>query len=733
MKRLLLVSNRLPVTLEKRDAGYSYRESVGGVATGLSSFYREQGGLWVGWCGIPSEAAPAKARRQIEARLAKEFRCHSVFLSRNDLRQFYHGFCNKTIWPLFHHFVESTVYSESQWESYRRVNKQFCQGVLKVAKPGDTIWIHDYHLMLLPGMLRKALPESPIGFFLHIPFPSFEVFRLMPWRKEILKGMLGADLIGFHTYDYVRHFLRSARRIVGCEQMLGEVSVDNRVVMVDAFPMGIDYARFASAAEDPEIKAIIERIRKKVGERRLILSVDRLDYTKGIVQRLLAFDLFLEKNPEYREKVTLILVAVPSRTAVEAYMQLKRHVDELVGRINGKHGTIGWIPIWYLYRLLPFETLSAFYAVADVALITPLRDGMNLIAKEFVAAQNDQKGVLILSEMAGAAEELGEAIIVNPSNREEVAAALRAALAMPESEQVARNRVMQARLSRYNVFKWATDFMDRLSGVKAIQQQLYARSLVPKMETEVVRRYRRSSERLLLLDYDGTLVPFVRKPQKARPDDKILQLLRALTRDSKNEVVLISGRDKATLEGWFKGVSVGLVAEHGVWLKDIGTEWRTIEPMTSDWKKDIRPIFELYVDRTPGSFLEEKEFSLVWHYRSTNPDLASVRVRELKDVLLYLTANKNLGVLDGNRVVEVKSAGVNKGTAVLHWLRKRQWDFILAIGDDVTDESTFGVLPESAYSIKVGLEPSRAKFNVGCVEEVRTLLQKLEERKHEDA
>ncbi|MDL1956815.1 MAG: bifunctional alpha,alpha-trehalose-phosphate synthase (UDP-forming)/trehalose-phosphatase [Candidatus Desulfofervidus auxilii] len=727
MARLLIVSNRLPLTVIKREGKLSFQSSAGGLATGLGSFYKSYNALWIGWPGIALERLKGEEEKNIKDKLINEA-CLPIFLSQRNIENYYYGFCNKTIWPLFHYFPLYAVFIKNLWESYKRVNQTFCNTIINFAKPDDIIWIHDYHLMLLPKLIRERIPEATISFFLHIPFPAFEIFRLLPWRKEILDGLLGADLIGFHTYDYVRHFLDSVRRIVGHEHSFGHISVNGRIVKIDVFPMGIDYERFHRAVKKGEVQKEINKLRKKLGERRIILSVDRMDYTKGIPQRLEAFDLLLEKYPEYRGKVTFILVAVPSRTKVEHYTLLKKQVDELVGRINGKYGTIEWMPVWYLYRSLPFSNLVALYNIADVAFVTPLRDGMNLIAKEFVATKSDQTGVLILSEMAGAAKELGEAIIINPNNKEEMLNALKEALTMTEEEQKERNKIMQKRLKRYNVVKWANDFIDRLCYIKKMQQELCIRKLTSKIRKRLINDYLKSNKRLILLDYDGTLVPLVEKPENAKPDSELIVILKNLVQESKNEVVIISGRDKNTLEKWFGSLNLGLIAEHGVWIKD--KKWEMIEPLKNDWKEQIKPILELYVDRTPGSFIEEKEFSLVWHYRKSDPELAEIRARELKDALLHLTANLKLEVLEGSKVIEIKDAGINKGRAALRWIQKEKWDFILAIGDDRTDEDVFAVLPKSAYSIKVGLSASQAKFNVDSQEDIRKLLRELEECAH---
>ncbi|MBT4484132.1 MAG: bifunctional alpha,alpha-trehalose-phosphate synthase (UDP-forming)/trehalose-phosphatase, partial [Candidatus Latescibacteria bacterium] len=576
-------------------------------------------------------------------------------------------------------------------------------------------------------MLHERCKDLSIGFFLHIPFPSFEVFRLLPWRREILEGLLGADLIGFHTYDYARHFLSSVRNRLGYEHSFGQFTINNRMVKVDTFPMGIDYDRFARAEDMPSVKREITKYRKRIGEQKLILSIDRLDYTKGILQRIHSFDLFLEKYPNYREKVKLILVAVPSRAKVEQYIQLKRELDELVGRINGKYGTIGWSPVWYYYKSLSFHELTALYRISDVCLVTPVRDGMNLIAKEFIATKRDGKGVLILSEMAGAAKELSEAMIVNPNNFERIADSIHRALTMSGKEQIKKNRSMQKRLQRYTVQKWAEDFIKTLTSLKQFERETLYRKLTVPIRKKMIADYHKSHNRLILLDYDGTLRDFERNPQDAIPNREILRLLIKLSGDPHNEVLIISGRDRTTLEKWFKHFNIGLIAEHGVWIKEKDGDWELIEPMVNYWKDEIRPILERYMDRTPGSLIEEKEYSLVWHYRKSEPDLATIRARELKEEILHFTTNLGLAVLEGNKVIEIKNAGINKGLAALKWISQDTFDFILAAGDDRTDEDIFNVLPEEAYSVKVGMPPSKAKFNIDSVKNLRSLLKEMVE------
>jgi trehalose 6-phosphate synthase/phosphatase len=715
--------------MNRREGNLTLEPSVGGLATGLGSIYRTRDSLWIGWPGVAPERI-AKDKEEVEARLAED-RFHPIWLSQHDIENHYYGFCNKTIWPLFHYLSLYTIYSKNYWEAYKRVNREFCDEVVKIATNDDVIWIQDYHLMLLPQMIREKMPESSIGFFLHIPFVSSEMFRLLPWRREILEGLLGADLVGFHTYDYVHHFVESVRRVTGYEHSFGDISVGGRTVKVDAFPMGIDYQRFSGAERDPKVQKEIKRIHDRVGERKVVLSIDRLDYTKGIPERLEIFDMFLDKYPEYRGKVTLILVAVPSRTGVEHYRMLKRRLDELVGRINGKYGTFDWMPVWYLYRSLPFNMMMALYNVADICLVTPLRDGMNLIAKEFIASKEDGTGVLILSEMAGAAKELGEALIVNPNNKDEIVEAMKLAFTISPEEQAERNRPMQTRLARYSIAGWVEDFMDCLAKAKRKQHETGVTRLAREKREALAAAYHDAGNRLILLDYDGTLVPFKDRPEKASPDADILALLESLARADGNEVVIVSGRDRDTLEEWFGHLDIGLVAEHGVWTRDRGGEWSVIETLRDDWKAEMKPLLELYVDRTPGSFVEEKSYSLSWHYRKADARLASVRAKELKEDLINLTENLGVRVLEGSKVIELKDAGVNKGRAVSRWLGRKDWEFILAIGDDWTDEDMFDVLGDSAYSIKVGLSASKARFNLDSQDDVRGLLKELRATKCE--
>ncbi|MEJ8757289.1 bifunctional alpha,alpha-trehalose-phosphate synthase (UDP-forming)/trehalose-phosphatase [Pontibacter sp. H259] len=722
MAKLIIVSNRLPVKLQEKNGKLIFSQSEGGLATGLGSIYKKDDNLWIGWPGMVIEDPD---KQEIVIREIQKDNMYPVFLTENEIKEFYEGFSNETLWPTFHYFSQYAIYEQSLWDTYVEVNKKYCDEILKHASPNDTIWVHDYQLLLLSSMLREKLPNVTIGFFQHIPFPSYEVFRLLPWRKEILEGMLGADLIGFHTYDDMRHFLSSVNRILGFGGMHGWINTGVRSLLVDSFPMGIDYEKYANVAASREVQKLEEQYRKNVGTENIIISIDRLDYSKGIPQRLQAFELFLERYPKFHEKVTLVMLVVPSRDAVEKYKELKEEVDELVGRINGKYSHINWNPIQYFYRSLPLETLSAFYRMANVALVTPMRDGMNLVCKEYVASKLDQKGVLILSEMAGASKELSDALLINPNDINKMVDALHEAITMPVEEQQQHMVVMQQTLKRYNIHHWVNMFMDRLAYVKIKQMSLETSYLDEATFQEMSDSYEMASSRLIFLEYDGALTNYKSKPLMARPDEDLLELLGNLSSNPKNRVVIISSREKANMEDWLGHLNLDIVAEHGVWLKQRGTGWKTMMSLMDDWKSDIRLILELYVDRTPGSFIEEKEYSLVWHYRRVETGLGELRARELVNHLNFLATNSNLQVLDGQMAVEIKAQEVNKGKATSHWLNQYPHEFVLAVGDDWGDEEIFKAMPRNAYTIKTGNAYSVAKYHLDGPNEVRDMLARL--------
>ena len=731
MGKTIIISNRLPVQLQISNGGITAVPSVGGLATGMKSVHSGGDSLWIGWSGLTDEEIPDELASDIDRALAKHG-SSKVKLTAEEVDGFYYGFSNRTIWPLFHYFLEYSEFELASWNTYKEVNQKFANAILEKADEDDVIWVHDYQLMLVPQMVRDQRPNISIGFFLHIPFPSFEIFRTLPWREEVLRGLLGSDLIGFHTYDYQRHFLSSVRRILGLEVSFNDIYLDNRVIKTDSFPMGIDYKKFSNAAKEhaerspdklSELQKRLNQHKESDPENKFLLSIDRLDYSKGIAKRLYAFEYFLNKYPQYKEKVRLIILAVPSRSNVPQYQLLKKEIDELVGRINGEFATVSWTPIWYFYRSMPFENLIDLYTSCDIAWLTPLRDGMNLVAKEYVATRTDKTGVLILSEMAGSANEMSESLLINPNNFEQIADAINEAINMPKEEQQARNEILQKRLERYNVEKWANDFMNSLKAQKDLDAVNISKKITELRLNIILGEYKKAGKRLLFLDYDGTLAGFHNDPQKAGPDDELYELLDALGSQKNTVVFLISGRDKDTFTRWFLPKKYNMIVEHGVWISRNGEEFKLLENVKNDWMEKIRPVLESFVDRTPGSFIEEKNYSLAWHYRKTDPDFGSLRATELSEVLTSLIGTDDLSVLNGNKVMEVKSSNVNKGRAATRMLGEADYDFVFAIGDDWTDEFMFQELPESTVTVKVGRHKTAAKYYVENTQMVRELLK----------
>lgn len=723
--KLIVVSNRLPVSVSRKKKQIRLKESPGGLATGLRSLKQQKKVFFIGWPGyIPRNS---REKNYIKERLINEHQCYPVFLTRTELDQYYYGFSNRTLWPLFHYFSTYSTFEEPEWKAYQKANQKFFQEVIEIAEPDDTFWIHDYHLMLLPKLIRKTFPKSSIGFFLHIPFPSSEIFRILPWRTEILEGLTGADLLGFHTYEYARHFLSSALRLLGYEHEFGSISIDDRIVRVDNFPMGVDIEKNNALLADPEVQEETEQCRKRIGkENKIILSVDRLDYSKGIPHRLKAFESFLAKNRKWRKKITYIMLCVPSRTKVSHYRQLKEEIDRLVGNINGRFGTPSWTPVNYIYRSRPFKKLISLYSAADIALVTPVRDGMNLVAKEYVAAKKDNNGVLILSGTAGAAEELAEALIVNVHNKNEIVEAIKKALTMPQKEKVSRMETMRKRILEYDIKHWTQSFINSIEETKSIQASREHRKLNQHWKKEILSKYKQSKSRLLLFDYDGTLISFSKKPEDSKPDKELKRLLLSLSNNTNNQVVILSGRKKNTMEQWLGDIQCSLVAEHGSWIKmSQKDQWEKQGTISSQWKDRIKPLLKTYESRVPGSFVEEKEFGLAWHYRNASPELGEIRSHELFDNLNEFLANTNLQLMHGNKVIEVRVAGINKGIATSHFLRMKEWDFILALGDDWTDEELFKELPDKAISIKVGYEPTQARLFIESPKASRSLLRDL--------
>ncbi len=725
--RIVIVSNRLPINIIKdKKNNNKFQKSAGGLVTSIGAYTEkitDFSYIWVGWPGISTNN---KSEQEEITKSLESLHCYPVFLTESEMDKFYLGFCNRTIWPLFHYFPTIASFEKEHYEIYKSVNLKFAKTLSNIIdEKEDIVWVHDYHLMLLPNLIRQSFPNAPIGFFLHIPFPAYEVFQLLPskWRFEILEGILGSDLIGFHTHEYVDNFLRATLRFIGLENNLGIVNNKGRLVKVGVHPISIDYLKFNTAAKSPNVVSKTQEIKNQFKNRKILFSVDRLDYTKGILNRLLGFERFLEKYPQWRGNITLIIVVVPSRIGVYHYQQMKKQIDETIGRINGKFSTIDWVPIVYKFDSLDFENLIAFYSASDIMLVTPLRDGMNLVAKEYVASKTNKDGVLILSEMAGSAKELLEAVLINPNSIEEISDAIKFALDTPKEEQMQKIEKMQNRISRYNVFRWVSDYLNELNKIVISQNQMESQFINEKVEQEIISVYLNSKKRIIILDYDGTLIEFSKSPKDALPTKELINLLYTLQKN--NTVVIVSGRDKETLQSWFENLNIILIAEHGAFYKYPNTNWKLYKNnIDLNWKKAISNILQLYVDRLPGSFIEEKTFSIVFHYRNADPETSLSLIPEINGNLQHFLANTDLKVYKGNKILEIKPASIGKHN-MIEILDIKNYDFCIAIGDDYTDEDMFKALPQSAITIKVGEISTLAKYNIKNPQQVRKLIEKF--------
>jgi trehalose 6-phosphate synthase/phosphatase len=721
MARLLIVSNRLPVTVRAGNRGISVQRSTGGLATGMNGPHERLGGLWIGWPGALDGLGP-EAQAEVDRRLADQ-RLVAVPLSADEIARYYEGYANAVLWPLFHYSVARLPQEVRDFEAYEAVNARFADAVAERTQPGDLVWVHDYQLMLVPELLRERVPDARIGFFLHIPFPSSEIFRLLPQRERVLEGLLGADLIGFHTAAFVRHFASSVLRLLSAPTEVDRIRWRSRSVRLGVFPMGVDAGALSRLAESREVAAAVEAHHAEGTQ--LLVGIDRLDYTKGLSRRLAAFETLLRRHPELHGKVRLVQLAVPSRENVEAYRELRDEVEAMVGRIQGEFATSSWSPVHYLYRAVSQAEVVSLYRAADAVLVTPLRDGMNLVAKEFVAARPDGDGVLVLSEFAGAASELSEALLVNPYDVERTAETLHRALTMTREERQARMDVLRHRVMTYDVHWWARSFIARLERTAVEPGAEPAVSPAPAVRAAVDRAA--AAPRLaLLLDYDGTLVPIAPTPDLAAPDADLVALLRRLAARAHTEVHLVSGRRRATIERWFGSLPVGLHAEHGFWTRMPGGPWVAADPGPTDWREPVLAILREFAERTPGSLVEEKTAGFAWHFRGAEPEFGASQAKELSLHLSTLLTNVPVEILQGDMVLEVRPHGIHKGRVVGHVLAHVSGPTLfLAMGDDRTDEDLFAALPDGSIAVHVGPAPSRAALRIRDVTAARDLLRRI--------
>ena len=724
-RTLINVSNRLPVTLGKD----KITKSSGGLVAALEGLSADEyDAKWIGW---PGGAVEPDQQPEVEKTLVEEHGCIPVFLTQEEADAHYEGFSNSSVWPLLHYMPNYLRYEPGWWDTYHAVNQRFADKVLATAQDGDLVWVHDYQLLLVPAMLKAARPDLRVGFFLHTPFPAYDVFRCHPRRRELVEGMLGADLLGFHTFGYLRHFRSTAAQLLAVETEITRVrTADGHRALLGVYPIGINAPKFDETLDGADHTARKDKFRETFGGKQLVLSVERMDYTKGILHRIEAVDDYLA-GLEDRDGVKFIFVSVPSREGVEDYQDLREDVESRIGRLNGKYATLHNSPIHFIHGSVEFADLCALYAIADAAVVTPLIDGMNLVAKEFLACQRDHAAPLILSEFAGAAEELFGALLVNPYDASAVAGSITQALAMPEEERRARTGPMRERVMHYDAGRWARGFIEELAATGEDRDGNDARESAAGLAAAAARLRDAlgSGQRVaMFLDYDGTLREIVRDPAAARPSDAARALLDALAAHKNLAVTVISGRTPDDLDSFLGSYPFGLVAEHGASVRAPGGKaWeRRDEQVDYGWKALVRPILRLYEEATPGSAVEEKRSSLVWHYRRVDAEFGAWKANQLAETLGAMTANAPVQVRHGRKIVEVVSTEVSKGMAASrildHLPEGEQPALVLCAGDDTTDESLFTVAAESLISIKVGDGPTAARYHVADPAALRRFL-----------
>jgi trehalose 6-phosphate synthase/phosphatase len=732
---LLIASNRLPVVVSVEDGAVGLDPSSGGLVAALRATSAPN--LWVGW---PGTAVPGELEVPVADALATES-CLPVFLSADDERDFYEEMCNNALWPLFHYFVDRFRFTDQAWRSYVEVNERFADTIAEAAAPGAQVWVHDFHLALVPEALRRRRPDLAIGYFLHIPFPSSEIYRLLPPRSEVLRGILGADYIGFHTGDYVRHFRSSCLRVLGIDSEQDTIEHEGRLIGIGVHPIGVDVQSFRETLRDPETAIAQGDLDERYRDKRLVLGVERLDYTKGIPQKLEAFERFLEEDPERAETTTMLQVLVPSRLQSAEYRAQRDEIEGRIAHVNGRFGQPGRTPIEYLHRSISRTELALLYRRADVMMVTPLRDGMNLVAQEFVLCQAAEahlpgrwRGVLLLSELAGAAHVLPGALLVNPWDANDLVARLVEALALEPAERHRRLDLMADRVEQLDSIRWAHDFLQRLDRFAHRRKPSSLTQLDDTARGRIDRKFANARRRTLLLDYDGTLRELTGHPDLAAPTAEIKTLLLDLASLPATTVHLVSGRKRQTLTKWFGDLPIHLCAEHGYLVREPGGRWQIALDVDVSWLPRVERVLRRVARDVPGTLVERKTCSVAWHYRQAEPEYGRWRARELLDTLDQLLPGIPAEVLHGHRVIEVRARGVDKGTYVhgLFPTGKTPGHVVLAAGDDLTDLDLYRALPSGSIAIHVGRARPQARgsslrdaYVVASPQDLRAVLRSL--------
>jgi trehalose 6-phosphate synthase/phosphatase len=712
---IVVASNRLPFTFTRTANGMERRPSPGGLVSALEPVLRKRGGVWIGWPGAELDSENADD--------ADSYRVAPVALSDGEVTRYYHGFSNRTLWPLLHSMTDRSRFEGRDWETYALVNERFAQSVVEHASGDEVVWVHDYHLLLAPATIRRELPDARLAFFLHIPFPPYDIFRLLPWDRELLRGMLACDLIGFHVRGYAQNFLDCVERSLGARVHRDEMLVEygDRTTRVEAHPIGIEFEHFEDLAKEAPTPS------RRAAEQ-VILGVDRLDYTKGIPERIRAFERLLELHPEHRENVVLMQLAVPSRSQVAEYRELKREIDEMVGRVNGRFATSSWSPIRYLYRSVPRKRLAALYRDSDVAMVTPLRDGMNLVAKEFVACQVDEPGVLILSKLAGAANTMREVLRVNPYDIDGTAEGLHRALTMDDAERKSRMAALRRRERKHDLEEWTSTFLASAAGAR--------RSAAPLVDADFeswlgdfLRNYRLA----LFLDYDGTLCPLTDHPSRAKLSPKMRRTLEVCAARDDIDITIVSGRAIEDVKAMVKQKELTYAGNHGLQIDGGDIHDFVHEDLVHYRERAVELCESLKRLSVDGAWIEAKGPTLTYHYRAVPEDSREELVKEARQIIRRAGYQDR----DAHCAVEARPPiGWDKGRAVLHILRTRYgpaWSEhmrVVYVGDDETDEDAFRFLAGLAVTLRVGTPntPTAATRRLADVSGVHALLDWLGRR-----
>ncbi|KAI7867671.1 glycosyltransferase family 20-domain-containing protein [Spinellus fusiger] len=694
------------------------RRGHSAMYSGLESLKKDSRTLYIGGTGailsehrdhMNAEDVTEEQKDSLRDLLSSKHAIVPIFIEHALALSHYEGYCKQVLWPLLHYMMWQEAVDESKhWNDYVAVNQIYANTVAEHYEPGDIIWVHDYHLLLVPQMIRTLIPQAQIGVFVHTPFPSSEIFRCLPRRRDILMGMLGADLIGFQTYNYSRHFSSNCTRILGFEYTPSGVDANGTLVTLGIYPIGIDVEGTRYNCGRPGVRPKMEAIRRKYSGKKIIVGRDKLDPVKGVLQKLEAFEKFLTDYPEWRDKVVLIQVTSPG--VIES-TRLENKVAELVSRINMKFGSLESTPVNLFQQHIDRDEYYALLSVADIALVTPVTDGMNTISFEYIVAQKERNSPLILSEFTGTASSMSAAVIVNPWDFAGVAKAISDCLTMSEEDRLVKYKQLESFVNSHTAMYWARSLAN---GLLAAGNQYPGHGPTPVLDSSRLQLdYIVSKKRLLFFDYDGTLTPICDDPKDAIPSEKMLTTLSQLCQDPSNSVWVISGRTQQDLDRWIGFIpNLGLGSEHGSFIKnpDSKTWIHRVDDVDLSWKEDVMEIFKYYTERTPGSFIEEKKCALTWHYRKADPKYGAFQAKECQNHLEQSILGKlPVETLVGKKNIEVRPLAVNKGEVIKHALIKEPTaSFVLCVGDDKTDEDMFRIIQKS----DLGMMQDQVQFTV---------------------